>query len=296
MRPNPMGEMASSRAVFSFSGKWWLFIFVTVLLPLDLFRRLGALWLALPWYQTAISLSVIVIFLTLLALTLASVSLAVSWLLNLLTRRGSAIIIALNAFVGLLTLLSSSFEYLLFWLDNLFKLENTLTITNWKLSSLYLFFGGLTVILVLSYQRCAIFKEIESIATRVFRINLVVVCLCALIISITVAYHQFHQPPAAAGYAAAGKADTRPPYPNIIIITFDGLSAGHTSVHGFIRNTTPNLAVLAQESYVCDHAYASSNWTLPSLCSLITGKYPVNHQMKNYYSIFLAESRTQNLP
>ncbi len=288
--------MASGREAFGFSFKWWLFIFGTVLLPLDLIYRSGALWVALPWYQIAISLSCIVICLALLSLGLASISLVVARLLNLLTRQGTAIVITLNAFAGFLFLLTSFIGYFSFWLVKLFKLDDSLIVINWKLSYLYLLSGVIIVLLAIFYKRLAIFKKIEPIAPRVFRINMVMVFICTLITSITVAYHQFYRPAAVAVHTATREGVPRPPYPNIIMITFDALSAGHTSLHGFIRDTTPNLAALGRESYVCDYAYASANWTLPSLSSLITGKHPINHKLKNEYSLFLGESRTQNLP
>jgi len=296
MQQNAIEKMASGREAFGFSFKWWLFIFVTVLLPLDLIYRAGALWLGLPWYQIAISFSCIVICLALLSLGLASISLVVARLLNLLGRQGTAMVRTLNAFAGFLFLLTSFLGYFSIWLEKLFKFHNSLIVTNWKLSHLCLFIGGLTVLLAISYKRLAICKKIEPIAQRVFRINIAIVLICTLITSITVAYHQFYRPAALVVHTATREGVPRQPYPNIIMITFDALSAGHTSLHGFIRDTTPNLAALARESYVFDYAYASSNWTLPSLSSVITGKHPTNHKMINEYSLFLGESRKQNLP
>ena len=49
--------------------------------------------------------------------------------------------------------------------------------------------------------------------------------------------------------------------PNIVMITIDSLSAHHMSLHGYDRETTPNLAKLAESSLVFDHCVSNSNGT-----------------------------------
>jgi arylsulfatase A-like enzyme len=295
MPPSPMGNEMSSHATLVFSFKWWLFIFVSVALPLDLLYRSGALWFTLTLYQLVISISVIVVCLALLSLSLGLVSLGFSWVLNLLARRGTAIVITLNALGGFFVLLTSFLGYFSLWLWKFFHNDH-LAIINWKLPYLFLLMGSLIVLLAVFYRRLILVEKIKAVALQMFPANLAAVLICTLITAITIAYHQFYLPTAAPAHQATGDAAPRPSYPNIILITFDALSAKHSSLYGFVRDTTPNLAALGRESFVFDKAYASSNWTLPSCYSIITGKHPINHKMKNEYSYFWGESRKQNLP
>ncbi|MBF0370670.1 MAG: sulfatase [Magnetococcales bacterium] len=66
-------------------------------------------------------------------------------------------------------------------------------------------------------------------------------------------------------------------YPPIFLILIDTLRFDHTSVSGYARDTTPNLAELAEESYVFTQAKSSSSWTMPAVSSLFWGLHPFNH-------------------
>jgi arylsulfatase A-like enzyme len=61
---------------------------------------------------------------------------------------------------------------------------------------------------------------------------------------------------------------------NVILITFDSLSAADMSLHGYGRATTPCFDVFAKECVVSNSAFASSNSSFPSLWSIISGRYP----------------------
>lgn len=67
--------------------------------------------------------------------------------------------------------------------------------------------------------------------------------------------------------------------PNIILVTFDALAAEDMSLYGYHIKTTPNIDALAKESYVFDTMIANSNWTRPSAASILTGKYPITHNI-----------------
>lgn len=60
--------------------------------------------------------------------------------------------------------------------------------------------------------------------------------------------------------------------PNIILISFDTLGAGHMGCYGHRRDTTPNLDRLASEGVLFERCVAASPWTLPSHVSLLTGQ------------------------
>jgi len=65
---------------------------------------------------------------------------------------------------------------------------------------------------------------------------------------------------------------------NVIIIVFDALSAQNLSLHGYPRETMPNLARIAQKSTVYHEHYAAGNFTTPGTASLLTGTYPWTHR------------------
>lgn len=68
---------------------------------------------------------------------------------------------------------------------------------------------------------------------------------------------------------------------NIILVTFDSLSAEDMSLYGYRNNTTPNIDALAKQSYVFNNMTANANWTRPSAASIINGKYPSTHRIFN---------------
>lgn len=68
--------------------------------------------------------------------------------------------------------------------------------------------------------------------------------------------------------------------PNIILLTFDELSAAHMSLYGYERKTTPYLEEMAESSVVFERAYSSTNWTAGSLPSFVLGTYPTTHKFR----------------
>jgi len=65
---------------------------------------------------------------------------------------------------------------------------------------------------------------------------------------------------------------------NVIVVVFDALSAYNISLHGYARNTTPNIARLAERATIYHNHYASSNFTTPGTASLLTGTVPWTHR------------------
>jgi arylsulfatase A-like enzyme len=65
---------------------------------------------------------------------------------------------------------------------------------------------------------------------------------------------------------------------NVLVIVFDAWSAYHVSTYGYQRETTPNLARLAERAVVYHNHYASGNFTTPGTASLLTGALPWTHR------------------
>ena len=64
------------------------------------------------------------------------------------------------------------------------------------------------------------------------------------------------------------------PAPNVLLIVLDTVRADHLSLHGYNRDTTPNLTRLASDGVHFRRARAPAPWTLPSHASLFTGRWP----------------------
>ena len=64
---------------------------------------------------------------------------------------------------------------------------------------------------------------------------------------------------------------------NILLITIDALRADHLSCYGYERKTSPNIDKIAEKGIVFKNVIAPSSWTAPSMVSLFTSTYPINH-------------------
>jgi arylsulfatase A-like enzyme len=65
---------------------------------------------------------------------------------------------------------------------------------------------------------------------------------------------------------------------NVIVIIFDAFSAYNISLYGYSRETTPNIAKLAERAIVYNKHYAGGNFTTPGTASLLTGTHPWTHR------------------
>lgn len=74
--------------------------------------------------------------------------------------------------------------------------------------------------------------------------------------------------------AIAGLPAAAPGAPNVLLIVLDTVRADRLSVHGYERDTTPNLAKLARRGVVFGQARSTAPWTLPSHASMFTGRWP----------------------
>jgi arylsulfatase A-like enzyme len=82
---------------------------------------------------------------------------------------------------------------------------------------------------------------------------------------------------------------------NILILVFDALSAGHISLFGYKRETTPNISRFAERSYVYHNHYSPANFTSPGTSSLLTGVNPWTHRGFNLAGSVKSDFIDQNL-
>jgi arylsulfatase len=68
-----------------------------------------------------------------------------------------------------------------------------------------------------------------------------------------------------------------PHRPHLVLIVVDALRADHLGAYGYPRPTSPNIDRIAREGVRFANASAISSWTLPSVASLFTSRYPFEH-------------------
>ena len=77
-------------------------------------------------------------------------------------------------------------------------------------------------------------------------------------------------------------------HPNIILVSFDALTAENMSLYKYSINTTPNIDKFGQQSYVFNNMYSNSNWTKPGVVSTLTGTLPSKHGLisRSIFNLF----------
>ena len=84
--------------------------------------------------------------------------------------------------------------------------------------------------------------------------------------------------------------------PNIILVTFDALTARKMSVYGYGRTTTPFINEWAKNASKFTMAQAESTYTSPTTASLMTGKRVWTHQLYQPHGYKVMNANIENLP
>jgi arylsulfatase A-like enzyme len=71
--------------------------------------------------------------------------------------------------------------------------------------------------------------------------------------------------------------DVPPRPPDVFVYLVDALRADHLGCYGYDRYTSPAIDAFAEEATLYEDAHAVSTWTRPSVASVLTGLYPVEH-------------------
>ncbi|PXF56991.1 MAG: hypothetical protein C4B58_11350 [Deltaproteobacteria bacterium] len=77
--------------------------------------------------------------------------------------------------------------------------------------------------------------------------------------------------------------------PNVLIITMDTTRADHLGCYGYDKIQTPHIDAAAKEGVLFEEAFSVQPVTLPSHCSIFTGKYPFSHGVRDNNIYRLAE-------
>jgi arylsulfatase A-like enzyme len=83
--------------------------------------------------------------------------------------------------------------------------------------------------------------------------------------------------------------------PNIILLLFDTMSAYHLSLHGYHRQTTPNLERFAQRANTYHAHYSTANFTVPGTASILTGLHPWTHRALNLSGLVARDLEQRNV-
>ena len=68
-----------------------------------------------------------------------------------------------------------------------------------------------------------------------------------------------------------------PERPNVVLITVDTLRADRLEPYGYEGTGTPRIQQLAEEGILFEKAFCDTTWTMPSVASVVTGKFPFEH-------------------
>jgi arylsulfatase A-like enzyme/predicted Zn-dependent protease len=74
---------------------------------------------------------------------------------------------------------------------------------------------------------------------------------------------------------------------NLLVITLDTTRADSIGTYGNPQASTPNIDRLANNGIMFQNCYSSSPLTLPSHCTIFTGRYPIAHKVRNNGTYFL---------
>ena len=83
--------------------------------------------------------------------------------------------------------------------------------------------------------------------------------------------------------------------PNVVLISFDAMSAQDMSLYGYRLPTTPQFERLAQRSYKFVNFFSTSDFTSPAVASLLTGQYPLTHRVFQLYGHIPHRLREDNI-
>ncbi len=84
--------------------------------------------------------------------------------------------------------------------------------------------------------------------------------------------------------------------PNIIVISWDTLTALDMQLYGYERNTTPFISEWSKDAAVFNRAYSPSNWTTPVIFSLMTSQRPWTHRIWHQAAYSPIDDFKNNLP
>jgi arylsulfatase A-like enzyme len=259
--------------------KIWGCFLVYFFLPLDLLYRLDALLLCTTPWEVMVNTAAMTLIMLVLAAVISLVSVVISVSGTWVTIGGtgksrSSRTARLPSITSMVMVVFASANFS-FYLKILFLGAGPVS-----LSTKILFFSVVLAFFTLTSHAVGTKPYLPEAAASLGRLLPTVTLLAVLVVICGMVTHRYKTPPPVAARKGIPAAPG-PKKPNLIVISFDALSAEDMSLYGYHLNTTPNLNEFAAKSFVFDNAIATANWTRPSVASLLTGKYPSSHRLIN---------------
>ena len=134
---------------------------------------------------------------------------------------------------------------------------------------------------------------VEAVQERVFPLVLIFGALIVVSVPVVGYYTLFKGVDLIAEKTSSGAQEKKP---NIILVTFDALSAREMSLYGYHKETTPFISEWSKNATVFNTVEAGSNFTTPSVASLMTGKRVWTHQTYHIEGSKPIRSKSESLP
>ncbi|MHB8383385.1 MAG: sulfatase-like hydrolase/transferase [Candidatus Binataceae bacterium] len=83
--------------------------------------------------------------------------------------------------------------------------------------------------------------------------------------------------------------------PNVVLISFDALTAEDMSLYGYRLPTTPRLEQFSQRSYNFVNFVSTADFTTPAVASMLTGQYSLSNRVFQLYGHIPNRLREHNL-
>jgi arylsulfatase A-like enzyme len=268
-------------------GQWWR-LFRSLAVPTVLFfapvlvaqnlRRLSYL-LSLRGAVTELALEIsAVVLLEALCATFLALILSAGRVLKLLDDRADASCAGFIAFASAI----------LCGLALLFPLNGIIGPVSGAGVQAALILAAIAVPTLFGWQRAfALFNRLNRSAQIVLA-----VCPLLLIVVLTGGFGWRSFDPMSPARPVAPQASTRP---NVVLISFDALSAQDMSLYGYGLPTTPQFERLARRSYNFVNFASTSDFTSPAVASLLTGQYPLTNRVFQLYGHIPHRLRKDNI-
>lgn len=271
-----MKHETSFISVFFSTFKTFSCLFILVVLPLSFLYYFDS-YVLLSKRQLILDTAIMALIFTLLALAAALLGMMFYSLLRLFLRKDTVINILF--FYNMLGVAVAVYEFIKMfklWTSKVFPGDHVRLISDIFTTTLVVI---LVVLVILFRNKIRLRLEIET--NRWFKPVMALFGISLTILIIQIAYTHFIISPKDSTVKIRENNSSVNERPNIILITFDALTAQDMSLYGYKLKTTPNIDSFALESYVFTNMYANANWTRPGVASILTGTYPSTHRLIN---------------
>ena len=254
-------------------------LFIIIFLPLTFLYYLDS-YLLLATKQHILDTAIMAIFLALLAFLGAVIAGIIYFIFSLFLKKETAakITIVFFSLIGIAVAVYEFIKTTKLWFIKVFPGIGS----NLSIVDIVVILGAIAVAVYVLIRREKVWPRLREERNKWFKVVVALVGVSIIIFAGQVSYTFWFD---AQGNKAVGglqEASTIKHRPNIILITFDTLTAEDMSLYGYKLKTTPNLDAFARESYYFKNMYANGNWTRPSIASILTATYPSTHRMIHY--------------